>query len=65
MTDHDKEKSVDLTEEEERRLAKLIVDEMINRVYTEVGKSILKKIFWGAILVGLAIAISTGVIKIP
>ena len=50
---------------DEQKLAKVIVDEFLKRVYQEVGKSLLRKIFWVALICILSASIYFGLIRVP
>ncbi len=49
-------KEVQLTDEQIEAIAERAAEVALNKVYTEVGKSVLKKLAWltGAAVVGLA-----------
>jgi|TARA_E500000318_G_scaffold1127_1_gene1464 hypothetical protein len=50
---------------EQRKLAKMVADELITRIQKEVGKSILNKIFWLSLAGMIALGIWLGAIKSP
>jgi hypothetical protein len=49
-------KPVELTDEQIEHIAERAAEVALNKVYTEVGKSVLKKLAWltGAAVIGLA-----------
>ena len=54
-----------LDPDEEERIAKKVVDYMFARIQQEIGKGVLRKLFWVALGVIVVLAIWTGVIKVP
>jgi len=55
-----------MSDEEERKAqAKAIVDEFMERIYTEIGKGLLKKLFWIVLILILGAGVATGLIKLP
>lgn len=42
---------------DDEELAKKVADELMNRIYREVGKSVLKKLFWVLIALGIAVTV--------
>jgi len=48
--------SYDKEEEERKKLAAEIVDELLDRLSKEVGRSVLRKALWGLVLAAVAIA---------
>lgn len=42
------------------KMAKAVVDEFMRRIYEEMGKGLLKKIFWILLIGGLGLAVGTG-----
>ena len=40
------ERRVNLTEEQLDLIVSKVADEVFNRIYAEIGKSIVKKLFW-------------------
>ena len=40
------ERKINLTEEQLDRIVNKVADEVFNRIYTEIGRSIVKKLFW-------------------
>ena len=46
-----------------QELAKAVVDELINRIYVEMGKGFVKKLFWAVVLFIVGFGISQGFFK--
>ena len=42
------------------KLADILWDKFINKIYHETGKGVLKKIFWILVFTGIGLAIGTG-----
>jgi len=51
--------------DENDELADKIVDRMIKRIYQEVGKGVLRKMFWLTLVVILAAAVYFGLVRVP
>lgn len=49
----------------DKKLAKAVVDELLNRVYREAGRSVLTKLVWWSIAAVVAVGVVLGAIKIP
>ena len=54
-----------MSDEEERRFARLVVDEMFKRIQQEVGRSVMKKAFWVIFSLFIVAMLWLGIIKIP
>lgn len=61
----DDNKLVHLSEQDKRDIANLIVDEAADRIYGEIGKSVVKKLIWGVLIAAIVAAVWLGVVKIP
>lgn len=53
------------TDVDEERLAKRVADELFHKLYEEIGKSILKKVMWLAVIVLFVVALKVGIVKLP
>jgi len=52
-------------EDDRKALAKEVVTELFRHINEYVGKSVLKKMFWGLLLGAVVIGVAVGWIKIP
>jgi len=50
---------------EKKELAEAVVDAFLQRLYVEIGKSLMKKVFWGLIIFAISLAVMTGVVHLP
>lgn len=53
-TDKDRRESARLSDDDVKRIAKATRDEFLNGIYQEIGRGIMKRLFWGLIIIGLS-----------